>query len=75
MGVQMPFRDGMEATLEIRAGRSGVLRPDIPIIALTANAMAEDRERYLTIGMNGHLTKPISRGALQAAKGRGLRFT
>ena len=57
MDVQMPGMDGLEATRRIRA--SG-LRTDLPIIAMTANAMASDREACLAAGMNDHVAKPIN---------------
>ena len=57
MDIHMPVLDGVEATREIRAG--GVCRTDIPIVALTADAMAGDRERYLAQGFDEHLAKPI----------------
>ena len=65
MDVQMPEMDGETATREIRAlpGPAG----QVPIIALTANAMRGDRERYLACGMNDYVTKPIQRQALLAA--------
>jgi CheY-like chemotaxis protein len=55
MDCQMPLMDGFEATRRIRQG----LRPDIPIIALTANAMESDREQCLREGMNDYLAKPM----------------
>lgn len=58
MDVQMPGMDGYEATRQIRA----LPRPDgkhIPIIAMTANAFAEDKQNALNAGMDDHLSKPI----------------
>jgi signal transduction histidine kinase/CheY-like chemotaxis protein/HPt (histidine-containing phosphotransfer) domain-containing protein len=58
MDVFMPEMDGIEATRRIRALQGQAART--PIIALTANVMAGDRERFLQAGMNGHLAKPVT---------------
>ena len=56
MDIQMPVMDGHQATREIR---SQPRFATLPIVAMTAHAMAEERERSLTDGMNDHITKPI----------------
>nr|WP_255206257.1 PAS domain-containing protein [Janthinobacterium sp. BJB401] len=55
MDLQMPVMNGYDATLAIRA----LGLPDLPIIAMTANAMDEDRLRAIASGMNAHVAKPI----------------
>jgi signal transduction histidine kinase/DNA-binding response OmpR family regulator len=59
MDVQMPELDGFEATIAIREAETGSRRRT-PIVAMTANAMAGDRERCLSSGMDDYVTKPIS---------------
>jgi CheY-like chemotaxis protein len=72
MDVQMPEMDGMQATAKIRKLENGKSKPGngspdggasnhIPIIAMTANAMAGDRESCLEAGMDEYITKPIKR--------------
>ena len=62
MDIQMPIMGGEEATRQIRELEPPGSR--IPIIALTANAMVGDRERYLASGMDEHITKPIHKEEL-----------
>jgi DNA-binding response OmpR family regulator len=57
MDVQMPVMDGYTATREIRNLKSEIR--NVPIIAMTAHAMAGDEDKSLKAGMNGHVTKPI----------------
>ena len=69
MDMQMPVLDGIDATIELRE------HPELarlPIIAMTANAQTEDRERCLAAGMNDHVSKPIEPEALWATLGRWL---
>ena len=59
MDVQMPRMDGIEAARRIRAGGVPGCDRNIPIIAMTAHAFAEDREQFLAAGMNDYISKPI----------------
>ena len=72
MDVQMPEMDGIEATGHIRNRQSNVLDHDIPIVAMTANAMQGDREACLHAGMNDYIAKPVSRQALAEVLGKWL---
>ena len=70
MDVQMPEMDGLEATRQIRglSDEKGDSRfRDLPIVAMTANAMAGDRQKSLAAGMNDHVNKPIDPNELFAA--------
>lgn len=75
MDIQMPRMDGYQATTAIR-NLADEAKANIPIIAMTANAFEEDRRKALSIGMNGHMAKPIDvaellralAGVLQAKK-------
>ena len=58
MDVQMPEMDGHEAARRIRALPIERAK-DVPIIAMTANALPDDEERSLSVGMDGHITKPV----------------
>ena len=71
MDIQMPETDGLAATREIRTLEAGKSRR-VPIIALTAYGFAEDRERFLAAGMDGHVAKPVRRRDLFAAIDRVL---
>jgi CheY-like chemotaxis protein len=66
LDVQMPVMGGFEATtaIRVRDRQNGVYTP---IVAMTALAMAGDRERCLAVGMDGYISKPISKAALDAA--------
>ncbi len=59
MDIQMPKMDGYTATKEIRTLNNNK-KANIPIVAMTANAFEEDKEKALKTGMNGHLAKPIN---------------
>jgi CheY-like chemotaxis protein len=70
MDCQMPVMDGYAATIELRR------RPewrDLPVIAMTANAMVGDREKVLAAGMNDHIAKPINVAEMFATLERWIR--
>lgn len=58
MDIQMPVMDGYQATKEIRSMNTPLAQ--IPIIALTANAFEEDKNKCFAVGMNDHIAKPVS---------------
>lgn len=66
MDIKMPIMNGYDATQVIRSS-STVKNPQIPIIALTANAMKQDRDICLQAGMNGYVTKPLQKKDLARA--------
>jgi signal transduction histidine kinase/ActR/RegA family two-component response regulator len=73
MDCQMPELDGIEATRRLRAWEQTHGVPAVPVIALTANAMHNDRERCLAVGMNEHLAKPFRQDELRTVLMRHLR--
>jgi PAS domain S-box-containing protein len=67
---QLPEIDGYELTRRIRSGLSGALDPQVPVIAMTANALAGDREKCLESGMDEYVSKPIDSRKLEAVLDR-----
>lgn len=67
MDIQMPGLDGLEATREIRAWEAREIEAGqrVPIVALTANAMKGDREKYLKADMDDYISKPFKREELE----------
>ena len=63
MDIQMPIMNGYDATLAIRKMKD-VKKSRIPIIAMTANAFAEDTQKALSVGMNDHVAKPVDMNIL-----------
>jgi len=74
MDVQMPVMDGVEATKAIRE-KEQESGNHVPIVGLTANAMAGDRERYLAAGMDAYSTKPVQSAKLLAALNEAIDTT
>jgi hypothetical protein len=65
MDIHMPVMDGVEAIKRIRADDAAWSA--VPVVALTADAMAGAKERYIEMGMTGYVAKPIDQGELFAA--------
>ncbi len=72
MDVQMPVLDGVETTRAIRSSQELGPRSRVPIIAMTAYAMAGDRERFMAAGMDGYTSKPVDMAELGRVIGRVL---
>ncbi|MBN2139943.1 MAG: response regulator [Desulfovibrionaceae bacterium] len=73
MDLQMPVMDGIEATRRIRSAKWPGVDPGLPIIGLTAHAMAGDAEKALAAGMDGYVTKPVDINALSQAMSEALK--
>ena len=67
MDCQMPEMDGFQATREIRTLGGALI--DLPIIAMTANAMEGDRNRCIESGMNDYISKPVGKAELERILG------
>jgi len=72
MDCQMPEMDGFEATRAIREREVAMGQAPLPIIAMTAHAMSDDREHCLTAGMSDYLSKPFTQEQLHAVLRRWL---
>ncbi|SFK79389.1 ATP-binding protein [Shimia haliotis] len=67
MDINMPVMDGLEATRLIREAERAAMKEAVPIIAVSANAMVHQVAGYLSEGMTGHVSKPVSRAVLVEA--------
>ena len=72
MDIQMPVMDGYDATVRIRRMKDEE-KASIPIIAMTANAFAEDRQKAISTGMNDHVAKPIDMKVLLPVMAKYIR--
>jgi CheY-like chemotaxis protein/HPt (histidine-containing phosphotransfer) domain-containing protein len=72
MDCQMPEMDGYEATRQVRRSQGMSRNRSIPIIALTAHVMSDDRAKCIAAGMDGYVSKPIDKLALQNAISKAL---
>ena len=70
--IQMPVMDGYDATARIRRMKDEE-KASIPIIAMTANAFAEDRQKAISTGMNDHVAKPIDMKVLLPVMAKYIR--
>lgn len=75
MDCQMPILNGYDAAKQIRAGEAAPQNIDIPIVAMTANAMMGEKEKCLGAGMSDYITKPISADILVATATKWLSST
>jgi PAS domain S-box-containing protein len=73
MDIQMPVLDGLQAVRTIRRAAPFAGVADIPVIALTAHAMAGDRDKFLAAGMDGYLSKPFDIRKVEEEMARVLR--
>ena len=73
LDVMMPEMDGFEATTAIRKYEKKLKRKEVPIIALTADAMIGDREKCLSYGMNDYINKPFKETDIANALGEWIK--
>ena len=66
----MDVMDGFEAVRHIRNDSSGIIDPQVPIIAMTAFAMTGDKERFMGAGMNDYIAKPVNMKDLMRVIGK-----
>ncbi|MCX6938420.1 MAG: ATP-binding protein [Verrucomicrobia bacterium] len=72
MDIQMPVMDGISATRAIRDPATGLRRPDIPVIGVSAHALTGDRQEAMDVGFSDYLTKPLEPPSLLATLQRWL---